>query len=229
MKWIIIGTLLVFGLCIIYYYFTQQTKKERKDLFSLEEYYKSYKKEIKYQPMEPLFRLHDYPQIFNIHQCYQLYSAARSHLEKDEIEITRNGQVFLKKRCNSTTFQHDSYSILHEIVTTLTGFPKSHHRIQLSRYSDGDFYDYHYDFNKNSDCVATLFLYLNDDFYGGETEFESLVIQPERGKLVFFWNEEHGKAIQESRYRQREVLTGNKWLVSIFVHQKEIPSYSKNT
>ena len=69
-------------------------------------------------------------------------------------------------------------------------------QIQLTSYLPGEYFKSHWDnFNTpevsdkiENDRVATIILYLNDDFEGGETVFNRLGIRikPQRGKICYF-------------------------------------------
>jgi predicted 2-oxoglutarate/Fe(II)-dependent dioxygenase YbiX len=76
------------------------------------------------------------------------------------------------------------------------GFNKSggyYPDVKLSRYDSGDFYGWHCDcWETNSNVVGwkrqlSSITYLNDDYEGGETEFEcGVIIKPTAGKTVIF-------------------------------------------
>lgn len=67
--------------------------------------------------------------------------------------------------------------------------------VQSQKYGAGqeykkhcDYFNYGDDVNTKNDRVATLILYLNDDFEGGETEFHELGIKitPKKGSALYF-------------------------------------------
>lgn len=101
---------------------------------------------------------------------------------------------------------HDDTGKFNYIESTILNTVKSHtghnHRIecaeelQLTRYQPGQFYDEHWDhfshpdFPKiENDRIATVILYLNDNFTGGDTVFTRLgiTVTPRRGKICYFW------------------------------------------
>lgn len=62
---------------------------------------------------------------------------------------------------------------------------------------------------------ATMVLYLNDDYTGGETYFPLLhkTIRPEKGKMLFFYNVTHHDSIRHTSLHQNfKVTEGEKWV-----------------
>jgi prolyl 4-hydroxylase len=117
--------------------------------------------------------------------------------------------------------------------------------LQVVRYQQGEEYTPHHDFvypptlhRHQPTRFATLLLYLNDNFTGGETVFpravntqyhDGLAITPQRGRAVLFYNMlPDGNMNDLSQHSSRPILQGEKWLanctfvvyvvVSLFVH-----------
>jgi hypothetical protein len=70
---------------------------------------------------------------------------------------------------------------------------------------------------------ATLLVYLNDGFAGGETEFVKigLKIRPERGKGILFWDTDGDEnIIASSMHRGNPVLSGEKWIATKWTHKR---------
>jgi predicted 2-oxoglutarate/Fe(II)-dependent dioxygenase YbiX len=58
----------------------------------------------------------------------------------------------------------------------------------LLKYSEGEYYDDHYDYHPNNRRQVTAICYLNKDFEGGELEFPyfDIKIKPQPGMLLLF-------------------------------------------
>ena len=104
----------------------------------------------------------------------------------------------------------------------------------VAKYDKNGKFDSHYDccvyddeekcriMNGNSgERRSTLMIYLNDDFEGGETEFEKigLKIKPEKGKAILFWStDDNGKTIDNSLHRGNKVISGTKMICTKWSH-----------
>lgn len=123
------------------------------------------------------------------------------------------------------------------VTAELTGFPKEHQEdLQVAMYEPEGKFNSHYDACVDPDPAscelmnhgsgerrATLLVYLNDDFEGGETEFVDIgiKIKPEKGKGILFWStDDNEKIIPESKHRGNPVINGEKWICNKWVHQK---------
>ncbi len=108
--------------------------------------------------------------------------------------------------------------------------------IQVVRYDSMGKYDPHYDGDecgedKGTTCAhnqrtATILMYLNDDFVGGETRFphfEDLKIRPEKGKAVFFWVSDPatGYVFEKSLHGGDPVQQGEKWIATQWVRRSK--------
>jgi prolyl 4-hydroxylase len=126
------------------------------------------------------------------------------------------------------------------ITEKLTGLPKNtQEMLQVAHYTVGGKFNSHYDACNNDSkeyCDkmnryagqrrATLLIYLNDDFDGGETVFTKLnkTIKPKKGKGILFWNTTSlDKIIPESIHQGSPVLNGEKWICTKWSHSREYP------
>lgn len=105
--------------------------------------------------------------------------------------------------------------------------------VQVVRYERQGKYDAHYD---GDDCgpgrrecpenqrIATLLVYLNDDFEGGNTEFPKLnaSIVPQKGKALFFWVSDPGtlELFEKTLHAGVPVVRGHKWIANQWVRKK---------
>jgi len=109
--------------------------------------------------------------------------------------------------------------------------------LQVVKYNIGGKFNSHYDacisgkqsINcKNMNGISgqrrtTFMIYLNDDYTGGETEFIYLnkKIQPKKGKAILFKNtDENENIIYQSYHRGNPVISGNKWICTVWSHSK---------
>lgn len=106
--------------------------------------------------------------------------------------------------------------------------------IQVVRYTKDGKYDPHYDGTEcgegteMQECLknqrmATLLIYLNDDFDGGETRFPNLnrSIKPKKGSAVFFWvsDPKTGLLYKETLHGGDPVLEGEKWIATQWIRR----------
>lgn len=131
--------------------------------------------------------------------------------------------------------EHPLVMKLAKISEKLTGLPRENQEmIQVAFYQPNGKFNEHFDacvyddveycakMNNNAgQRRATLLLYLNDDFQGGETEFVSigLKVKPETGKAILFWNtDENEKILESSKHKGNPVANGEKWICTKWSH-----------
>ena len=72
--------------------------------------------------------------------------------------------------------------------------------------------------------IKTALLYLNDNFEGGETEFnkQKLSIKPKTGKLVI-WNnvDEENKVNKNMVHAAKKITKGTKYVLVIYIREKD--------
>ena len=75
----------------------------------------------------------------------------------------------------------------------------------------------------------TAFLFLNDEFEGGETEFPllNLTVTPKKGMMAFWRNTDHDDNRVDPRtlHRGRAVRSGEKLACNLWVLQKRFEVY----
>ena len=156
-----------------------------------------------------LFRRQPYgvleiPDVLTDAECDALVAAAMARgLKPSEVlDATGRSSLDLKHRSSDQTWYHDHEhpvaAHLAEVAGKLAGTPTTHQeQLQVVRYRTGgrfgDHHDAFFDEKMNRSGGprrATLLVYLNDDFDGGDTVFEriGIRIRPRKGKGVFFWN-----------------------------------------
>lgn len=173
-------------------------------------------------------------------ECDQLIEYHRNKLEEstivgesgfDKSKDRTSSQAWLYK--NNTELEHIS-SKLYKLASKLSGVFKDAllEDIQVACYRESQEYKPHYDA-----CVtpkycnsphkiyrkATLLVYLNDEFDGGETHFPLIDkrVVPRKGKAVFFFNTNDNNAeIHKSLHGGLPVKSGEKWIANVWIKFK---------
>ena len=131
---------------------------------------------------------------------------------------------------------------LSRITSKITNLPvENQETLQVAKYNAGDMFTSHYDpcipenhsekFCESENFYAgtrimTLLVYLNDDFTGGETDFPAIqfTVRPKRGKAILFWNTDANETLhEEALHRGKTVLSGEKYICTIWFHIRAIP------
>lgn len=140
-----------------------------------------------------------------------------------------------------TWFNDNDHPIIKEIAeytSKISGLPlENQEATQVAYYNAGGKFDAHYDacvYEDKSFCdkinnnagqrKMTLLIYLNDDFEGGETEFTvlNLKIKPKKGKGILFYDtDDNQEIIKESMHKGNEIIKGEKWICTKWVHFKK--------
>lgn len=104
---------------------------------------------------------------------------------------------------------------------------------QIARYEPGQYYKPHHDyFNienyKNyvkNDRVATVILYLTDDFKGGQTFFKilNIKISPMAGAMVYFTYPADTPSSTKTLHEGCDVISGIKYIATLWIRQSFFP------
>jgi len=127
-------------------------------------------------------------------------------------------------------------------IARATGTPLDNHEpLAVFRYTRGQEYKPHFDFadpgapeggNYADESarfgmrMATVLVYLNDNYEGGETSFPRLSWQfrGRKGDALIFWSVPiGGKPDRNSLHAGKPVTSGAKWLLSQWIRQKPFP------
>ena len=148
-----------------------------------------------------------------------------------------------KFRTSKTVFLPDGrlpeIELLAAQAQTRTGLPRENQeQLQVAHYEvEGEFKDHYDACDASSDVcakfnhgaghrVATLLVYLNDDFDGGETVFPRIgkAVRPRKGKGVLFRNTDADEVIlYNSLHRASQVTRGEKWICTKWTHPSAFP------
>jgi prolyl 4-hydroxylase len=176
-------------------------------------------------------------------ECEQLIELARPRVGESGVYVQGGSQVNNESRDSQVGWleptDHPLLQKLSGVAVALSGRPSNHQeKIQVACYRADGYYKAHYDAcDGNAEfCrafvamggqrLATLLVYLNDNFVGGETHFPQLqqTVQPRRGSGVFFWNtnEEDQCIIRESLHSGLPVHEGEKWILNVWVRHQPV-------
>ena len=192
------------------------------------------------------YSLVEYPHFLSRKECAKIIELARGTGRLKQAETldttTENLSAYNpKSRTSKTVFIEDSIDALvgqvGEAAARLTRMPLHHQEmLQVAMYERGGKFAEHYDacdaepevcerFNRgSSNRLATLLIYLNDDYEGGETVFTrlepNLHVKPKTGKAILFYDTtpDDDQIIKESMHRGSEVTSGEKWICTKWVH-----------
>jgi|TARA_Y100000310_G_scaffold315551_1_gene366242 prolyl 4-hydroxylase len=134
--------------------------------------------------------------------------------------------------------QPEIYSLLERVenlTSDLTALPvENQEPLNIINYPDGGHYVDHYDvFLRDAEYyekhmamggqrVSTVLFYLNDSFFGGETNFPKLdnfKITPHTGRSVFWKNMKSEDLIKESKHSGMPVSGGEKWVAVKWIRE----------
>ena len=139
--------------------------------------------------------------------------------------------IYLNIRTSETAFLPTNDLIVSNIMDRVCNICniKKHQiePLQLLKYKQGQKYNHHYDafkkFNKEQgQRTETLFVYLNDNFEGGETDFPIIKkkIKPKKGYAIRWKNiDENNNIIKESFHAGLPVISGIKYGLNIWIRE----------
>ena len=135
---------------------------------------------------------------------------------------------------------HPLVERLSRTTAVLTGLPvENQELLQVAKYQEGGMFVPHHDtcMGTIEECIktdegagpriATLLIYLNDDYIGGQTYFPTinLTIHPKRGKGILFWScDKNGYTHPESLHQGLTVAGGMKYICTKWAHVHSFPS-----
>lgn len=192
------------------------------------------------------YRVQEIENLLTPQECEEIMAFAKKK-GMSESDVLSYGsatgvEVDTKSRRSKTAWlsdtEHPLVMKLAQKTEALTGLPRNtQEQLQVAYYEPGGKFNDHYDAcNEKSkeycDKInhyagqrrATLLIYLNDTFEGGETVFPKIgkIIQPKQGKGILFWNTtDTEEIIPESMHRGNPVKNGEKWICTKWSHVRE--------
>lgn len=180
------------------------------------------------------YELWEIENILSCYECDRLIEYGNTHpMEKSRV-YSKDGDTndnLSDDRKSETIWLSDGVHVCAQKMANsarmLTGFPISHQEeLQIVKYQEGGKFSQHFDPRKGTPAesrIATLLVYLNDDFKGGETTFVELdlKIKPKKGKGILFVNlDKTHQIIPLSKHCGEVVERGNKWICTKWIHYK---------
>lgn len=169
-------------------------------------------------------------------ECRHLIGLCQPRFQKSNVIKSdgKSGQDATVRTSSSCMFRKGEDSIVQAIeerAARVAGVPVSHlEALQIVRYEPGQEYKAHNDWFNHDEGIdnqryMTLFVYLNDDFTGGETEFTNLDYKtvPKMGSAVIWQNcdrNETKTCYQEAMHRGVPPEAGVKYGLNIWIRFK---------
>lgn len=167
----------------------------------------------------------------NLEKYIQMFSDDKWNIVVENTDTLKRHSIFLSDRPGHNVYQKRYYpspTILIEnyinflsdlSAVSIEQYFKNGYTIdsKVVRYFSGGKFDWHSDTNvtvpesTKTTRILSSITYLNDDYTGGETEFENFIVKPEKGKTLIFpsnWCFMH---------RGREVVDGCKYILVMHV------------
>ncbi|WP_202945124.1 prolyl hydroxylase family protein [Methylomonas methanica] len=133
-------------------------------------------------------------------ECDELISLSENKKYEEASIITHMGLEIAKDVRNNDRVIYDDLELAKKLYERIVEYiPKEidswsrnglNERFRFYKYSPGQYFKWHVDgaFKRDYFEVSklTVLLYLNSDCEGGETEFETCKVKPEKGMLVVF-------------------------------------------
>jgi hypothetical protein len=207
-------------------------------------------------PIE-LKQVHQAPRVFTIENflpkpaCAWLIKQAKKNLIRAPVQDRGKGGAFASgdQRTNSVAgsnpLQPDLVMQLANLrIAAAIKLPiEQQEPTNVLNYQRGEEYKPHFDFIQAIEekepvfarelatigqRVATVLVYLNEGYEGGETEFPLLDwrFKGKTGEALVFWNlSESGERERQSWHAGKPVTKGEKWLLSKWVRQRPVPLF----
>ncbi len=123
-------------------------------------------------------------------------------------DVRNNDRVIVDDRSRSDELWKRAKPFVPDIINRAQALG-CNERLRFYRYDPGQRFNWHFDgaFQRSNGQRSriTYMVYLNDDFEGGDTHFESFIIRPRKGTALFFTH--------QIRHMGAEVLRGRKYVL----------------
>ncbi|XP_064549963.1 prolyl 4-hydroxylase subunit alpha-2 isoform X1 [Drosophila montana] len=189
-----------------------------------------------------LEELHLDPYIIQVHDVIsardtaELQHLARPELQRSQV-YSRTGHEHISanfRTSQGTTFEYTEHPIMQKMshhVAEISGLDmRSAEQLQIANYGIGGHYEPHmdsfpdsYDYSLNmykTNRLATGIYYLSNVEAGGGTAFPflPLLVTPERGSLLFWYNlHRSGDPDYRTKHAACPVLQGSKWIANVWI------------
>jgi len=191
------------------------------------------------------YEVHEFPHFLTDEECEAVIALSkRRGLEPSRVYSKDADLLEPDMRVSEQVWLSDGdeavIAAISKRAADLTKVPESHQeQLQVVHYDAGGKFTPHYDAcdDKPEVCarlderggqrLATLLIYLNDDFEGGGTNFVKLnkTVVPEKGKAVLFYNvdpKNNNEIIRDSMHEGAPVKSGEKWIANKWVRVRPL-------
>jgi len=196
---------------------------------------------------------HAAPRVFTMENflpkpvCIWLIKQARKNLQRAPVQLAAQAGAFAVEDSRSNTVA-GSHPLQPDLVMQLVNLKiaaainlplPQQEATNILHYGRGEQYLPHFDFFTEAEetgfarelrtigqRVATVLVYLNDGYEGGETDFPKLDwrFKGKTGDALIFWNlSAEGAREMNSLHAGMPVTKGEKWLLSKWVRQRPVP------
>lgn len=189
-------------------------------------------KEISNKQSKSNYSVREIPGFLTPEECDHIIYISEGKLEPSR--VYKDSDVVEKEsRVSDQCWFKDTDPVVTKISNLTRSLqPGNQEELQVVKYPTGGFFSPHYDacdgtpeFCKRMNGTlgpryATVLIYLNDSFTGGETRFPLInkSIKPEKGKAVLFYNVfPNGNLITESLHGGDPITSGNKYVCNKWV------------
>lgn len=154
-------------------------------------------------------------------------------LRKSEILDWRTSSSFVDDDDAFDSIRKKCYELIKDKFSKINNFNINHfEKVQIQRYNVGEYVMGHTDYFNcgrhvtNNDKIATLIIYLNDDFTGGETSFDflNIKVKPEKGSALFFLYNYDENVKNQSKHQGLPITEGIKYIITCWIREKPIGS-----
>jgi prolyl 4-hydroxylase len=239
----IVLVIVVYSMYTFYRLEPEPVKLITKDKRKIVDTYKGFKR---MRHIYDEFELWELYNVLTAAECAKIIKISEEYGFKDS-KVFSNGkhEVDTKYRTSRTVWisnKRDPLMVrISELTHLLTELPiENQEHLQVAKYEEGGRFVPHFDVctDNSETCeknnkgagqrIATLIMYLNDEFKGGETSFPNigLSIQPKRGKAILFWSTDKYERIhEEAEHQGMPVLEGQKYICTKWSHVRAYPVY----
>ena len=189
-----------------------------------------------------MFMIYEEKNFLSVETCQEIIEVYGNGLSPSSVLSTETGEVDNRYRIANSCWipdeKLDSIKYIKQKIAEHTGLPvENQESPHLVRYDIGGKYEPHNDYflqteeptytnqcvNRGGQRTYTCIIYLNEGFFGGETDFPqiNLSIKPEEGKFVYWKNMEGSEPITQSLHAALPIKEGTKWVLIIWVRENK--------
>lgn len=204
-------------------------------------------KRITIEAMSNSYRLYEQEDVFTKEECNRVIAYMKPKMKRSTVAGKTERDVSNDRTSKTGWIKYYDEEMsfftskLRNLGRKLTGIRDDdmYEDVSIVQYEPGQLYRPHFDActtmrncknNMRIYRIATIIVYLNDDFEGGETNFPKAKkkVKPVTGKIVYFEDTDNqGKEIPESLHEGVAVKNGEKWIATLWIKFKPSPENIK--